>query len=152
MTNFQPGLDRGSSYSGTLPVSEDSYDGYEAGPSNLQRTPSAVLHDIANYNSPDPQDGDMDDEYWEEPDEVGADQFINCGLLSHLAVQLRDKVPRGTHVKGSIPYSGAFTGKDIVVCPSCFEIVIYGFLRTFEVYNTVSNTAGACAQSQHVYQ
>ncbi|TRM58720.1 CNH domain-containing protein [Schizophyllum amplum] len=27
---------------------------------------------------------------------------------------LRDKVPRGTHVKGSIPYPRAFTGKDIV--------------------------------------
>ncbi|KAF8902367.1 Dbl-like domain-containing protein [Gymnopilus junonius] len=29
-------------------------------------------------------------------------------------MQLRDKVPRGTHVKGSIPYPRAFTGKDIV--------------------------------------
>ncbi|KAG9075486.1 hypothetical protein FS749_012835, partial [Ceratobasidium sp. UAMH 11750] len=40
--------------------------------------------------------------------------FVNLALLSHLAVKLRDKVPRGTHVKGSIPYTHAFTGKDIV--------------------------------------
>ncbi|KAH8116354.1 Dbl domain-containing protein [Phellopilus nigrolimitatus] len=42
------------------------------------------------------------------------DRFVNLALLSHIAVRLRDKVPRGTHVKGGIPYSRAFTGKDIV--------------------------------------
>ncbi|KAJ3805231.1 hypothetical protein F5876DRAFT_82008 [Lentinula aff. lateritia] len=46
--------------------------------------------------------------------EYSSDEFINYSLLSHLAVQLRDKVPRGVHVKASIPYEGAFTGKDIV--------------------------------------
>ncbi|KZP01565.1 Dbl-like domain-containing protein [Calocera viscosa TUFC12733] len=46
----------------------------------------------------------------EEDDE----RFVNLALLSHVAVRLRDKVPRGTHVKGSIPYERAFTGKDIV--------------------------------------
>jgi hypothetical protein len=55
-----------------------------------------------------------DDEYWED-DEEDPNRFINFALLSHIAVQLRDKVPRGTHVKGSIPYPRAFTGKDIVV-------------------------------------
>lgn len=43
-------------------------------------------------------------------------RFVNFALLSNLAVLLRDKVPRGTHVKGSVPYPRAFTGKDIVVC------------------------------------
>ncbi|KAJ3755422.1 Dbl-like domain-containing protein [Lentinula raphanica] len=42
------------------------------------------------------------------------DEFVNFSLLSHLAIQLRDHVPRGVHVKASIPYEGAFTGKDIV--------------------------------------
>jgi len=41
--------------------------------------------------------------------------FVNFALLSHLAVRLRDRVPRGTHAKGTIPYPRAFTGKDIVV-------------------------------------
>ncbi|KAG8687195.1 hypothetical protein FRC09_013647, partial [Ceratobasidium sp. 395] len=54
----------------------------------------------------DPDDYDYSDE-----DET---LFVNLALLSHLAVKLRDKVPRGTHVKGSIPYTYAFTGKDIV--------------------------------------
>lgn len=52
----------------------------------------------------------------EEYDEVEEeDRFVNLALLSHVAVRLRDRVPRGTHVKGGIPYSRAFTGKDIVV-------------------------------------
>ena len=56
-----------------------------------------------------------DDFYDEDPSEDGDDRFFNPALLSHIAVRLRDKVPRGTHVKGSIPYPCAFTGKDIVV-------------------------------------
>ncbi|EMD39100.1 hypothetical protein CERSUDRAFT_47353 [Gelatoporia subvermispora B] len=50
----------------------------------------------------------------DDPSEEGDDRFFNPALLSHIAVRLRDKVPRGTHVKGSIPYPRAFTGKDIV--------------------------------------
>ncbi|TBU24200.1 Dbl-like domain-containing protein [Dichomitus squalens] len=57
---------------------------------------------------------DEDDFYEEDPSEDGDDRFFNPALLSHIAVRLRDKVPRGTHVKGSIPYPRAFTGKDIV--------------------------------------
>ncbi|KAL6309388.1 Dbl-like domain-containing protein [Sparassis latifolia] len=59
---------------------------------------------------------DEDDYYYddEDPSEEGDERFFNPALLSHIAVRLRDKVPRGTHVKGSIPYPRAFTGKDIV--------------------------------------
>jgi hypothetical protein len=57
---------------------------------------------------------DDDDEYYSE--EESLDSFVNFSLLSNIAVWLRDQVPRGTHVKGSIPYPRAFTGKDIVVC------------------------------------
>ncbi|KAF8329377.1 Dbl-like domain-containing protein [Cantharellus anzutake] len=49
-----------------------------------------------------------------DPDEIDEHEFLNTALLSHIAVKLRDKVPRGNHVKGSIPYRNAFTGKDIV--------------------------------------
>lgn len=52
---------------------------------------------------------------WDTASEDSETQFVNYSLLSHLAVRLRDTVPRGTHVKGSIPYPRAFTGKDIVV-------------------------------------
>lgn len=52
---------------------------------------------------------------YEDQSEDDDMSFINYSLLSHLAMLLRDKVPRGTHVKGSIPYPNAFTGKDIVV-------------------------------------
>lgn len=65
----------------------------------------------------DEEDEDED----EDPDE---DRFVNLSLLSHLANRLRDRVPRGTHVKGSIPYPGAFTGKDIVVCDLSIVVVV----------------------------
>jgi len=58
---------------------------------------------------------DEDDFFDSESDDPDPDRFVNFSLLSHLAVRLRDKVPRGVHVKGSIPYPHAFTGKDIVV-------------------------------------
>ncbi|KAF9517876.1 hypothetical protein BS47DRAFT_1429505 [Hydnum rufescens UP504] len=48
-----------------------------------------------------------------DPDDL-EEEFLNTSLLSHIAVKLRDKVLRSTHVKGSIPYHNAFTGKDIV--------------------------------------
>ncbi|EGN96888.1 hypothetical protein SERLA73DRAFT_58376 [Serpula lacrymans var. lacrymans S7.3] len=51
---------------------------------------------------------------YSESEDPDPDRFVNFALLSHLAVRLRDKVPRGTHVKSSIPYPRAFTGKDIV--------------------------------------
>lgn len=55
-----------------------------------------------------------DDEEFDEDIDEDPDRFVMLSLLSHLAVRLRDKVPRGTHVKGGIPYQRAFTGKDIV--------------------------------------
>ncbi|KAI0058941.1 Dbl-like domain-containing protein [Artomyces pyxidatus] len=59
---------------------------------------------------------EFDEEEYEEYDESeeGLESFVNFALLSNIAVWLRDQVPRGTHVKGSIPYPRAFTGKDIV--------------------------------------
>ncbi|KAL0068394.1 Rho guanine nucleotide exchange factor [Marasmius tenuissimus] len=107
---------------------------YEAGPSNiagpssrphhLQRSNSEVLHNISAGGSAFPEDGGFGDDSFQYQ---GSDDlwngsegsqdpslFINYSLLSHIAVQLKDKVPRGTHVKTSIPYPRAFTGKDIV--------------------------------------
>ena len=99
----------------------DPYGGVEqaaaepvAGPSaDVIRRPSDLLTAIRNYDGDNQED--FEEEYWE--DEEYADdpsRFVNFSLLSHIAVQMRDKVPRGTHVKGSIPYPRAFTGKDIV--------------------------------------
>ncbi|KAG1729887.1 hypothetical protein EDD22DRAFT_853053 [Suillus occidentalis] len=68
------------------------------------------------------QEEENDDEYFHsESDDPDPDRFVNFSLLSHLAVRLRDKVPRGMHVKSSIPYRRAFTGKDIVFhsCVTC---------------------------------
>jgi hypothetical protein len=75
-----------------------------------------MLRDLASYTPRGPLELHEEGEgYWEDEDEEEDEtRFVNFSLLSHIAVQLRDKVPRGTHVKGSIPYPRAFTGKDIV--------------------------------------
>lgn len=88
-----------------------------AGPSYVSRRATDILEAIANYDGlpPDIREEPEGDEFWDEEEEDDESRFVNFSLLSHLAVQLRDKVPRGTHVKGSIPYPHAFTGKDIVV-------------------------------------
>ncbi|KAJ7460820.1 signal transducer [Mycena latifolia] len=86
-------------------------------PPNVERHPSEMLRDLASYAPRGPLElhDDAEDGYWEDEDEEDDEsRFVNFSLLSHIAVQLRDKVPRGTHVKGSIPYPRAFTGKDIV--------------------------------------
>nr|GAT55060.1 predicted protein [Mycena chlorophos] len=92
-----------------------------AGPSNMSRSPTDLLQVISRYDEHDPRPVDLreegldDDGYWDQDEEEEDEmRYINFALLSHVAVQFRDKVPRGTHVKGSIPYPRAFTGKDVV--------------------------------------
>jgi hypothetical protein len=101
---------------------DDPGSGSHASPNSFVRRPSDILHTLADYGPSDRQEGDevgsgYDDEYWEDEDEEDENRFVNFALLSHMAVQLRDKVPRGVHVKGSIPYPRTFTGKNIVVNP-----------------------------------
>ncbi|KAF5318404.1 hypothetical protein D9611_013915 [Ephemerocybe angulata] len=94
--------------------------GYNPDPASVYRRPTDVLRTLADFehhaDQQDQQDQyefQDDDEFWDEEEEDPT-RFINLSLLSHIAVQLRDKIPRATHVKGSIPYDRAFTGKDIV--------------------------------------
>jgi len=93
-------------------------DGASLVPSSLPRRPTEMLQALGDYEHQpvDIQEPSQDDGYWDDEEEDDA-RFVNFSLLSNIAIQLRDKVPRGTHVKGSIPYPRAFTGKDIVVCP-----------------------------------
>lgn len=107
----------------------DGYDGPEGlEPENEAQHATDIQHSPANYSPRGPlglHDEPQNDEYWEDDEEDDELRFINFSLLSHIAVQLRDKVPRGTHVKGSIRYPHAFTGKDVVVCsfkPSFFPL------------------------------
>lgn len=100
-------------------AAETSYASY-AGPSRPAEVSRTARHHeemqrtIASIKAPLELQEDEDDDDFEDIDE-DPDRFVILSLLSHLAVRLRDKVPRGTHVKGSIPYDRAFTGKDIVV-------------------------------------
>ncbi|BEJ01662.1 hypothetical protein CcaverHIS631_0603440 [Cutaneotrichosporon cavernicola] len=61
-----------------------------------------------------------DDEYATSDDDDGADdemnglRFFNPAYLSETAVQVRDRVIRGTHIKGGTTYVGSFTGTDLV--------------------------------------
>ena len=127
-------MDRGNSYSGKLPElsprpaslgerqqSESARSETTARSrlaSDIERLKSReAMEDSTNFY-PDEDYYDEDEEYFSEEESLNS--FVNFSLLSNIAVWLRDQVPRGTHVKGSIPYSRAFTGKDIVVCPFFF--------------------------------
>jgi hypothetical protein len=103
----------GSSFSDLVESSTRPYR-----PTEFERTVAVVAAakgkvptELQLHEEEDEED-DWDD--LEDPDDI---RYVNFSLLSHIAVRLRDKVPRGTHVKGSIPYPRAFTGKDIVVSP-----------------------------------
>ncbi|KZT25369.1 Dbl-like domain-containing protein [Neolentinus lepideus HHB14362 ss-1] len=90
----------------------------ESGPSNGRTIHTDYPKDIKSRLGLNPEDfeeyDDDDDVYGYSDSEDAEDRFVNFALLSHIAMRLRDKVPRGTHVKGGIPYPRAFTGKDIV--------------------------------------
>ncbi|KNZ75187.1 Rho1 guanine nucleotide exchange factor 1 [Termitomyces sp. J132] len=87
---------------------------------NLERHPSDMLRTLAGYGNRDavldvtPEPQLQEEDYWEDEDDEDESRFINISLLSHMAVQLRDKVPRADHTKGGVQYERAFTGKDIV--------------------------------------
>lgn len=97
-------------------------------PNALFRRTTDVLRTMADYEHDQPQplefQDDIVDDYWDQEEEEDPAMFINLALLSHIAVQLRDKIPRATHVKGSIPHQRAFTGKDVVVRFNNTEITL----------------------------
>lgn len=126
-------MDRGSSYSSKLAeLSSGTPFSERQQPESARSETTArsrLASDIERLKSREAMEGGtsfyQDDDYYDEDDEFyseeeSLDSFVNFSLLSNIAVWLRDQVPRGTHVKGSIPYSRAFTGKDIVVCPFFF--------------------------------
>lgn len=55
---------------------------------------------------------DDDEDSVEEENEMN---FFMPSLESHVAVQLRDRVERNTHIKGGISWPASFTGRDVVV-------------------------------------
>jgi hypothetical protein len=57
-----------------------------------------------------------------EEEEMDGLRFFDPSLMSNVAVQLHDKVVRGEHIKGSLPFRDSFTGKDIVVCTLSCEV------------------------------
>ena len=91
--------------------------------SEIERLKSREAMEDATNSYADDEFYEDDEEYYSE--EESLDSFVNFSLLSNIAVWLRDQVPRGTHVKGSIPYPRAFTGRDIVVCslPHLFALI-----------------------------
>jgi hypothetical protein len=96
--------------------SDSGSGGFQGGSADsLARARPSVYSGAPGPPLGDQEEEDDDDYFDSESDDPDPDRFVNFSLLSHLAVRLRDKVPRGTHVKSSIPYPRAFTGKDIVV-------------------------------------
>lgn len=142
-------ISRGNSYASQGPADHD-FAYMDPGPSNLTRNPSDLLRDLAGYGPRGPLElhDEVEGEYWEEEEDDDENRFVNFSLLSHIAVQLRDKVPRGTHVKGSIPYPRAFTGKDIVV-RSFVILVCASPLKIRPVNHPISDSTRVSHQPQH---
>lgn len=175
-SSFATTLDRGSSTgsygsnatSSNLPYSKDYNREFEkrryvepgisaAESSNLARNRSIEIERAAN-KAKGPlelhEDDEDDLEYWEDDEEDDDSRFVNFSLLSHIAVRLRDKVPRGTHVKGSIPYPRAFTGKDVVVSIVFFrrKAFIYRQLKWCNIVNSaVADSARTLDQSWRLH-
>lgn len=118
---------------------EDGYD--QAGPSHANRD-SIVdpRQSIAVYSQEEPTVQDTQDDYWEDIDEDES-LFINFSLLSHIAVQLRDKIEPKMHVKGSVSYPRSFTGRDIVVRIFANDIVTWSLNAWVPVNHPVADTA-----------
>jgi hypothetical protein len=99
----------------------------------------------------------LHDTYDEEEEEIEDidedDRFVNLSLYSHVAMRLRDKVPRGTHVKGGIPYARAFTGRDIVVSVRTFKYTMEyqsGMFNNFSlVHHSSTNTKRTRSEHAH---
>ncbi|KAF8316675.1 Dbl-like domain-containing protein [Clavulina sp. PMI_390] len=96
------------------------------------------------YDYVDPDDFPDGAGFSDDEEDIGEDDFFNSSLLSNVAVKLRDKVPRETHVKGSIPFEGAFTGKDIV---STIQSIIQRDIP--DIASDGRRTALAIARSLH---
>lgn len=96
------------------PVQRHTHNAQSSSSSRAQRHAEELQRTIASLKAP-LEDFDTDVDEFDEDIDEDPDRYVILALLSHLAVRLRDKVPRGTHVKGSIPYARAFTGKDVVV-------------------------------------
>ncbi|KAH8084690.1 Dbl homology domain-containing protein, partial [Filobasidium floriforme] len=70
-------------------------------------------------------DGYFDEEMEEDYDEEEAEEqnemnFFSPSLLSHVSVQLRDRVERNSHIKGGIPWPKSFTGRDVITTIQSF--------------------------------
>lgn len=125
------GLSAGSVVSQT-PSDYYTYGDATTGP-GVTRRPTDLLTDLANGQ----QSAYAPEDEWSDSEDGDESRFITYSLLSNLAMQLRDKVPRGTHVKGSIPYPRAFTGKDIVV--STVSTKVYRTVDRISVNSPRSN-------------
>ncbi|KAG6808908.1 hypothetical protein H0H92_002394 [Tricholoma furcatifolium] len=118
-----------------LPLPSSSADHYRKKPqfheeypyanlgSDVDKSPSNILRRLAGGDSPVDSFSQLTEEQpylLDEDDEHGYHgslfslMMVHVSLLSHLAIQLKDKIPRTTHTKGGIQYDHTFTGKDII--------------------------------------
>ncbi|KAK4686044.1 RHO1 GDP-GTP exchange protein 1/2, partial [Tremellales sp. Uapishka_1] len=139
-TQFPPSHQRHSSTNSSLyPPSRSTRQTSELSPSwNTQSRPPAnwvrqklLLHRAETGGDDFYDDYDEDDlpgasgEYEDDGEEEGEEEingirFFNPAFLSESALQLRDRVVRGKHVKAGIAWVGSFTGRDLVTTIQSF--------------------------------
>jgi hypothetical protein len=80
---------------------------------------------------------EYEDDYEEEAEEQNEMNFFSPSLLSHVSVQLRDRVERDSHIKGGIPWPQSFTGRDIIVSARITKTRITAHVLANSDYNTI---------------
>lgn len=85
-----------------------------------------ALHQQSNGGGAYYEDEELYDDYAssgeedEDEEEMNEFRFFNPAYLSETAVQVRDRVIRGEHVKGGMTWPKTFTGKDLVTTIQSF--------------------------------
>ncbi|KAH9810846.1 CNH domain-containing protein [Melampsora americana] len=77
---------------------------HHSGGLSVDRTPRLVSHSTSGFRS----------EALSRSSQLNLDPNFNIALMSHVGKFLKDNVPKGTKIKGSIEYPLAFTGREAV--------------------------------------
>ncbi|GMK54133.1 hypothetical protein CspeluHIS016_0107190 [Cutaneotrichosporon spelunceum] len=122
LTPYGPIASSSSAYAD--PVIPSGGDGHGLEPDSSHRSPARWYRNKLEIHEASGGEFYDDDEYEyeyasggeedEAEDEMNGLRYFNPAYLSETAVQVRDRVIRGTHTKGGITFPGSFTGTDLV--------------------------------------
>ncbi|KIY62613.1 kinase-like protein [Cylindrobasidium torrendii FP15055 ss-10] len=70
---------------------------------------------LSTGNAPHDNQADLDsDSLADSDDDIPHGVFFDLSMLSHIAFQVRDRLPKSVHTRSDVSYARAFTGRDLV--------------------------------------